>query len=179
MHKNLILDNQLTDYGLVIGCGLIIGFSLLYLIISHYKAIPSENMEALTHETMEAISNEDSHLRDISNKNIDSNLTDSDSSTDSESDHDTVFDSDSSSDTDTENVEEQLEIYYLPFVDLDVCSIQELKLFEIHSLYSKQIAENNLTDEDLMEIISFFTDAELCSIYVNQWIIVAIEHFYL
>ena len=126
-------------------------------------------MEALIAVNMEA----------ISQAKINPSLTDSNLNTDSETDHDPVFDSDSSfdTDTDTENVAEKLEIYYLPFVDLDVCSIQELKLFELHSLYSEQIAAKNLTDEDLMEIITFFTDAELCSIYVNQWIIVAINNF--
>jgi hypothetical protein len=169
MHTNLIINNYLSDYGLLIACGLIIGFSSYYFLKSNFKAISSKNMEALRAENMEA----------ISQAKIDPNLTDSDLNTDSETDHDTVWDSDSSSDTDTdtENAAEQLEIYYLPFVDLDVCSIQELKLFELHSLYSEQIAAKNLTDEDLMEIITFFTDAELCSIYVNQWIIVAINNF--
>jgi hypothetical protein len=28
-----------------------------------------------------------------------------------------------------------------------------------------------------MEIITFFSDADLCSLWVNNWIIVAIENF--
>ena len=96
MNYNLLFDNNLTSYGILISCGLILGCSLYYLIGSNYITIPSKNVEAFTNEEMEAIINENA-VTVINNENIDA-IIDSDFDTDVESDHDTIFDYASSSD---------------------------------------------------------------------------------
>jgi len=189
MTTNLIMDNHLIEYGLFLGCGVIIGTYIYYLFkpdCIYDTKFPTEDIDAILAETTaNSNQNTDQNLTD-SGLNTDSDSdrilntdseTDSDLNTDSETDHDTPWNSDSSSDSDSEEIVIPEDTHFIPNVDFDVCSLHELKLFEIKSLYSRQIAENNLTDEDLMEIITFFSDADLCSLWVNNWIIVAIENF--
>ena len=122
MNNNFLYDNNLTDYGIIICCGLILGCSIYYLIRSNNIAIPSENIEALTNE---AIVNENA-VTIINNENIDA-IIDSDSDTDIESDYQSTSDNESILDFDFTD----LDLFFMPNVDFDVCSIQELKLFEI------------------------------------------------
>ena len=166
MNSNLLFDNTLTYYGLLIGCGVILGcsFSLYHLIRSNYTAIPSKNIEYLTNEEIEAIVNE----------NIVA-IIDSDSDSDSDSDYNTDVDFDYQSTSDTESTLDDdiadLDLFYMPNVDFAVCSIQELKYFEISSIYATQIAANNVTDEELMELICYLTEEELTTNKINDFIL--------
>jgi hypothetical protein len=170
MNINLLFDNNLTDYGILIGCGLIIGCSLLYLFKNNYTAIPSKNIEALTNEEMEALVNENA-VTIINNENIDA-IIDSDSDTDVTPDYQTTSDNQSILDLDLTD----LDLFFMPDVDFDVCSIQELKFFEISSIYQREIAENLITDEELMELISGFSDNELATNSINELILLIISH---
>jgi hypothetical protein len=150
MENNFLLDNNLNLYFILIGSGLILGCSLYYIIRSNYTAIPSKNMEAFTYEEIEAIFNENENITTISNESIDKFITDSDYYTDSESDHDTSFDSQSIlSEIDTTD----LDLFFMPNVDLEVCDISELKFFEINSIYSKEIEASGITQDELRRII--------------------------
>jgi hypothetical protein len=168
MNINLFFDNHFTDYGILIGCGLILSCSVIYLIRSNYTAIPSKNLEALTNEEIEAIVNENAVTK-INNENIDA-IIDSDSDTDVTSDYQTT-DNESILDVDCN----ELDLFFMPNVDFDVCSIQELKLFEISSIYYREIAEKFITEEQLTEIISSFTDAELATNAINDLILLIIS----
>jgi|HubBroStandDraft_3_1064219.scaffolds.fasta_scaffold00879_7 hypothetical protein len=171
MNSNLLFDNTLTYYGILIGCGVILGcsFSLYQLIRSNYTAIPSENIEGLTNEEIEAIVNENAVTK-INNENIDS-IIDSDS----ESEYNTDVDFDYQSTSDTESTSDDdiadLDLFYMPNVDFNVCSIQELKFFEITSIYAKQIAANNVTDEEVMQLICYLSEEELMTNKVNDFIL--------
>jgi hypothetical protein len=170
MNLNLLFDNNLTYYGIFIGCGLILGCSVYYLITSNYTAIPSKNIEALTNEDIEAIVNENA-VTIIKNENMDA-ITDSDSDTDVESDHQTIFGEESDSDESESDVDiADLDLFYMPNVDLEVCSIQELKIFEISSIFYKEIAEHNVTDEELTDLIYYLPEADLFTNKVNKFIL--------
>src|SRR6266700_2861713 len=126
-YNNLLLDNNLDFYYILIGSGLILGCSLYYLFIRNNTQIPIKNMEPFTNEEIENI------------------ITDSDFDTDIESDHETSFDSQSIlSEVDIED----LDLFFFPNVDLEVCEISELKFFEINSIYSEEIAANGITEEE-------------------------------
>jgi hypothetical protein len=175
MTNTSLLNNNLFDYTILIGCGIILGCSLFYLIRSNYTVIPSNNTEALTNQEIEGIINENA-VTMINNENIDA-IIDNDSDTDSQStyDNESLFDSASSSDFD--DIIQDPDIYYLPYmeniysseefimpdVDFNVCPIEELKLFEISSLYSRKMAEHSISEEDLMELLSFFNKKELAT----------------
>jgi hypothetical protein len=168
MNYNLLFDNNLTDYGILIGCGLILGCSLIYLIRSNY--IPYRNIEALTNEEIEAIVNENA-VTIITNENIDA-IIDSDSDTEVASDYQSTSDNESILDFDFTD----LDLFFMPNVDFDVCSIQELKFFEISSIYYREIAEKLVTDEQLKEIIGAFTDIELATNSINDLILLVISY---
>jgi hypothetical protein len=180
MNYNLLFDNNnnLTDYGILIGCGLILSLSLYYLIRSNYTAtpIPSQNMEAFTTEEIEAIINENA-VTIMNNDNIDAiidnidAIIDSDSDTDVESDYQSISDNESILDIDIN----ELDLFFMPNVDFNVCSIQELKFFEISSLYYREIAEKAVTDEELMDLICYFSDAELATNSINDFILLVIS----
>lgn len=162
MNYNLLFDNNLTYYGIFIGCGLILSCSLYYLIRSNYTAIPSKNIEVTVNENAVTI---------INNDNIDA-IIDSDLDTDVESDYQSTNDNDSISDVDITD----LDLFFMPNVDFDVCSIQELKFFEISSIYYKEIAEYLVTDEQLMELICGFTDTQLATNEINDLILVIMSY---
>jgi hypothetical protein len=176
MNNNLLFDNNLTEYGILIGLGLILGCSLIYLIRNNYTATPTRNMEALTNQEIEAIVNENS-VTVIQNENIDA-IIDSDSDTDLTSDYESIFDNESISDD--ESIPEvdftDLDLFYMPNVDFNVCSIQELKFFEISSLYSRELAEKLVTEEELMELICYFTDIQLATNSINDFILLVISN---
>ena len=169
MNYNLLFDNNLTEYGVLISCGLILGCTLFYLIKSKYTAIPSKNLEALTNEEIEAIINENA-VTIGNNENIDA-FIDTDSETDVEYDYQSISDNESISDFDITD----LDLFFMPNVDFDVCSIQELKFFEISSLFYREIAEKAVTDEELMDLICYFSDAELLTNSINDFILLVIS----
>jgi hypothetical protein len=172
-NPNLIMDNNLFYGGILIGCGVLLGLSLYYLIKSNYTAIPNKNTEAFTNEEIEAILNEHRDITAVSNENIDAYLTESDFETDIETDHDTIFGEESSSDDESTLGEDftDLDLFFMPNVDLEVCTIQELKFFEISSIYYREIAEKEVTDEELMELMNYLTEAELMTNKINQFIL--------
>jgi hypothetical protein len=151
MNNNLLLENnQNLDISyLLIGAGFIIGCTLCYLIISNYAAIPTNNTEAITNEAVETINE---NMEPLTNGNVEDILTDSDTETEVEFDSQSTFDSDSTSDT--ESILNDPDLFFMPNVDFDVCPIEELKFFELSSLYSREIVEHFITDEDIMEFIS-------------------------
>jgi hypothetical protein len=119
---------------------------------------------------MEAIINGNA-LTIINNENIDA-IIDSDSDTDATADYQTTSDSEGTLDFDYTD----LDLFFMPNVDFDVCSIQELKFFEISSIFYREIAENSVTDEELMELIGSFTDIELATNSINDLILLVISH---
>lgn len=160
---NLLIDNELYLYAIIIGSGLILGCTIYYLIRSNYTAIPPKNIEPLTNEEIEAIINQ--NLETVTNLNIE-DLTDSDFESDLESDYFKSSDDESVLDVDIN----ELDLFFMPNVDFDVCSIQELKFFEISSIFQKEIAEKMVTDEELMDLICYLTEAELATNWVNDFI---------
>nr|UEP17235.1 hypothetical protein [Lactarius zonarius] len=168
MNFNLLSNNNLFDYGILIGCGLILGCSVFYLIRSNYTANLPTNTEALTKQEIEAIVNENA-VTIINNENIDA-IIDSDSDTDVESQ--STSDYDSILDVNTTD----LDLFFMPDVDFDVCSIHELKLFEISSIFHKEIAEKSITEEELIDLIHSFTDADLATNSINELILLIITH---
>jgi hypothetical protein len=110
MYYNLLFDNNLTYYGILIGCGLILSCSLFYLIRSNNTAINENRVP-------------------ISNANIEDVLTDNDS--DTESDYISSYDTESTLDVDIN----ELDLIFHAKCRFYICSIQELKNFEISSIY--------------------------------------------
>jgi hypothetical protein len=91
MNYNLLSNNDLFDYGILISCGLILGCTLYYLIRSNKinnTAIPIKNMEPLTNSKIETILDE--NMGTIVGANLIDFKTDSDS--DTESDYDNISD---------------------------------------------------------------------------------------
>jgi hypothetical protein len=66
----------------------------------------------------------------------------------------------------------------MPNVDLDVCSIYELKLFEISSLYSDEISYYGITEEELIEMIGIFDIDQLLTNDINDSILLIITHLH-
>jgi hypothetical protein len=169
MTNNFLLNNLNLDYDyqiLILLC-LILGCSITYLLISKYTSIPSKNIEALTNEEIETIINE--ITVPVSNANIDNFITDSESDTEDNSDIQSWFNSDSDSDTDSaaESILNDPALFFMPNVDFDVCPIEELKFFEWKSIYAREIYEHSISDEEIMEFISFYSEEELTSNWIN------------
>jgi len=178
MEKKLELllnnDNNITDISLYIASGLILTFYLYYLLKSNNTANPTQNqnMEPITHDVMEAKFDEDKDITAVSNENIDKSITDSDSNTDVESDYQSKWDSEST--TDFESILNDPDLFFMPNVDFDVCPIEELKFFEFSSLYQREIIEHFISDEEIMEFISWFSKEELATNWINDvflWVI--------
>jgi len=175
MNNYLLFDNNLTDYGILIGCGIILGCTLFYLIRNNQNQtiFNSNNVEALTNEEIEGIVNENA-VTIITNENIDAIIdSDSDSDTDVESYYQSTSDDESILDVNFN----ELDLFFMPDVDFDVCSLQELKIFEISSMFSREIAAKGITDEQLTELIYSFTDIELLTNSINDLIFLIITHF--
>jgi hypothetical protein len=150
----LLLNNN-SEYGTLIGCGLILGYSVYYLIKRNYTANLPTNTEPLTNQEIEAIINENTET--VSNADIEDYITDSDFSTDVSSAYDSGFETDTDSTVDLDFNE----IFFMPNVDLNVCPIEELKLFEFTYLYAREIEENDLDDEEILDFLSMFTEDQL------------------
>lgn len=175
----LLMNNNSSDYAIFIGCGIIFSCTLYYIIKSNYIAIPSKNMEAITNQEIEAIVNENA-ITKINNKNKDA-IIDNDSDTDGDSqstfDNESLLESATSSDFD--EIASDPDIFYLPLrivkkinnseefimpdVDFNICPIEELKLFELSSLFSRELAEHAVTAEELMELICLFNQTDLAT----------------
>jgi hypothetical protein len=171
MIENLLIDNNFYDYGIIIGCGLILGCSVYYLIRGNNIANLPNNTEALTNQEIEAINNENM----VPNSNIEDPLTDSDLDTDS--DHANISDYDTASTADFDEIVQDPDLlimpsfeskfrnveFIMPDVDFNVCPIQELKLFEFCSLYVKEMAEHSISEEEMMELICAFPERDLAT----------------
>jgi hypothetical protein len=160
--NNLLTDPNFSDYEILMACGLILACSLFYLIRSNYIAIPSKNMEPLTNEEIEAVFNENA-VTIASNESMYA-MIDSDSDTDIASDYQSISDNESILDVDTRD----LDLFFMPNVDFDVCSIQELKIFEINSLYYRELAEKLVTQEELTQLIYYVPDYALATNWIND-----------
>jgi len=183
MNNNLLMDQYIFDCGFLIGCGLILGCSLYYLIRSNKLANLPNNTEALTNQEIEAINNENM----INNSNIEDLFTDSDFETDVASDYYNGYDSASTTDFDEILQTQDLFVlppfeskfkdveFIMPDVDLNVCSLQELKLYEFCSLFPEEMAEHSISEEEMKELISLFKDDELATNWINDLFLAIIE----
>jgi hypothetical protein len=123
-------------------------------------------MEAFTHEEIEAIINENA-ITVRNSENIDDIIdSDSDTYTERTSEYESVLAS--SYNTDDEDIINNPDIFFMPNVDLDVCPIEELKFFEFTSLYARELIEHDISDEEVMEFISWFSEAELLTNRIND-----------
>ena len=156
MDNNMVLDNNITDLGYLIFSGLLLSFALYYWIRS--------NDNVIYYQITEVLRNEDGENA----------IIDSDSDTDTDTDTDTEVESDIESTSDNESILDvdiiDLDLFFMPNVDFDVCSIYELKFFEISSIFYREIAEKFITDEELIELISLFTKAELATNWINDYL---------
>jgi hypothetical protein len=162
MNNELLYDNNLIDISIYITCGFILSLCIYYVISSNYTAIPSNNIETITNEEIEAIVNENAETI-INNENIDA-IIDSDSDTEVISDYQSISDDESILDVDIFD----LDLFFMPNVDFNVCSIQELKYFEFTSLYSREMFEHSISNNDVMEFISWFSNEELATNWIND-----------
>jgi hypothetical protein len=172
MNTNLLSNNNLNDYGILIACGLIFGCSLYYLIRSYNIAnLPNlpNNTEALTNQEIPTINN--------ANMVPDSIIEELSTDSDTESDYNNISDYDRASTADFDEILADPDLYFLPSfeskfknvefimpdVDLNVCPLEELKLFEFCSLYSREMAEHSITEEEMMELICLFSKEDLAT----------------
>jgi hypothetical protein len=139
------------------------------------------NKKALINQ--EAINNKNL----VANSNKEEFLSDSDYDTDIESDYLAEYDSASSADFD--EIVKKPDLYFvpqikskfkdvkfiMPDVDFNVCSIQELKLYEFCSLFSKEMAEHSITEEEMMELISIFSEKDLATNWINDLLLAIID----
>jgi hypothetical protein len=197
----LLLENNFSDFGLWIACGLILSCSLYYLIRSNNVANLPNNTEPLINQEIEAINNENmgpfreeeietifnENMVPVSNSNIDDILTDSDLDTVSE--YENISDYDSASSDDFYEIFNDPDLYMLPpfeskfknveFImpdlDFNVCSLEELKLFEFCSLYHREMAEHSITEEEMMEIIGLFPERDLATNWINDLLLAIVE----
>nr|YP_009715280.1 hypothetical protein [Russula subnigricans]QGK88086.1 hypothetical protein [Russula subnigricans] len=167
MNNNLLFDNELTYYSiLIIGSGLILVCTLYYLNKSLNTAIPTQNIEALTHGEIEAIIQENAvTVGKMNSEDMDA-IVDSETDTDVEFDYQDTFDNISRSDI--EEILNDPDLFFMPNVDFDVCPIEELKFFEFTSLYAREIAEHSISDEEIMEFISWFSKEDLATNWINE-----------
>lgn len=167
MNYNLLFDNNLNFYYILIGSGIILSCSLYYL----FKINNTENLNNINTETT---NNQD--IIALSDEIIDA-IADSDfeSESDAISDYQSSFDSESTIEIDTT----ELDLFFMPNVDLDIVSIYELKHFEINSLYREEIEASYITDEKLEEIIGIFSFEDLCTNDINESILLIITNLIL
>jgi len=63
----------------------------------------------------------------------------------------------------------------MPDVDFNVCSIEELKLFELSSIFSREMEEHSISEEDLIGLIKRFPKKDLTTNWINDLILKLIE----
>jgi hypothetical protein len=56
----------------------------------------------------------------------------------------------------------------MPNVDLDICPIEELKLYEWTYRYSRELEEHSISEEDIMEFLSWFSKEELATNWIDE-----------
>lgn len=159
MNYNLIFDNNFNLYYILIGSGIILSCSLYYLL----KKNNTENLNINT----EIKNNED--IPHISDEIIET-MTDSDYESDNASDYLSPFDCE-------RNIEiytDELDLFFMPNIDTNVCSIHELKHYEISSLYREELEASHITDEKLEEILGIFSVEDLCTNDINESILLII-----
>ena len=161
MNYNLIFDNDLNFYYILIGSGIILSCSLYYL----FKNNNTKNLNINT----ETKNNED--IPQISNDIIDY-ISDSDFESDNVSEYLSPFDCERNA----EVYMDELDLFFMPNVDTDVCSIHELKHFEICSLYREEMEASYVTEEELENILSIFSPEDLCTNDINESILLIITN---
>ena len=67
------------------------------------------------------------------------------------------------------------EPFIMPDVDFNVCSIEELKLFELSSIFSREMEEHSISEEDLIGLIKRFPKKDLTTNWINDLILKLIE----
>ena len=170
----LLIDNNLYEYKMFIGCGFILGYSIYYLIKrNNYFQQPTRNMEPFTYEEMEEVFNE--NMVNVSNQNVEELISDNDSTSTSDFDYESSFHSDSDSTSDTESILNDPDLFFMPNVDFDVCPIEELKLFEFNSLYAREIQEHSISEEEIIEFISWFSKEDLATNWINDFFLLTIS----
>ena len=158
----------------MIGSGLILTFFIYYLIISN-NTNQHQNIEALTNQEIETIINE--NAVNVINANID-DLSETDFDTDTASDIDSTGLNEIDRNLDAVDLKE-LDLFFMPNVDLDVCSIYELKHFEISSLHRQEMLDYGITEEELIEIIDYFSEDELLTNQINELIIIYMFYYHM
>lgn len=179
----LISNDNSYDYGIIVACGVILCCTVYFLIRSNNIANLPNTTEALTYQEMETIENENM----VTVSNIEDFVADSDFET--ESNYDNICDYDTANEDDLEEIWEDPNIckappfeskftnveFIMPDVDLNVCPIEELKLFEFCSLYAKEMAEHSVTEEEMMDIICSFPERDLATNWINDLLLAIIE----
>ena len=177
MNQNLLFENNYTYYCLLICTGIVLGCCYHYYIKTNNTAIPSQNTQniqniqntqnnvLLTNEEIEAIVNENAVT--VGNSDNMSSIidSDSDSDTDVNSDYQSSYDSDNESYF--ENILNEEDVFFIN-VDFNVCPIEELKFFEFKSFFAREIVEHSISDAEIMEFISWYSEAELCTNWIND-----------
>lgn len=162
MYSNLINDNSF--YCIIICSGIFISGSLLYFVRTNYFAIPTQNVEELRQEDTDAIMNANAE-NEINNENIYAEY-DSDTDTDISSYYQDSIHSENS--TDFENILEDHDLFFMPNVDFNVCPIEELKLFEFKSLYARELIDHSISDDEIMEFLSWYSQEDLATNWIND-----------
>jgi hypothetical protein len=185
MMEQVLLSNNFNffGYGILIGCGLTLGCSVYYLLISNNTGNIPNNTEPLTNQQIETISKDNL----VPDSNTEDFITDSDFETDPGSDYLSEHDSDS---TDAfEEIFNNPDLYWvppfeskfknvefiMPDVDFNVCPIEELKLYEFCALFGKEMAEHSVSEEEMMELISLFSEKELATNWINDLLLAIID----
>ena len=102
------------------------------------------------------------------NESDNSSVHGSDNSSINGSDNSNVNGSDTDSNYQVEFIINDPSRFIMPDVDFNVCSIHECREFEFKSLYAKELEEHNISDEQLTEIVSWFTAEQLATNMVND-----------
>jgi hypothetical protein len=162
MNYNLLFDNNLNFYYILIGSGIILSCSLYYLF-------KNNNTENLNNINTEIKNNQD--IIDLSDEIVDA-IAESASEADIASDYQYSLDSLSDMEIDTT----ELDLFFMPNIDPEIVSIHELKHFEISSLYREELEASYITDEELEEILGIFSVEDLCTNDINESILLIITN---
>ena len=133
---------------------------------------PNQNIPAITNGEIEAIANENA----VNAVNV-LNIIHIDETIDDEFEVDSGYGSNESnvgsdisndSDYQFEFVINDPTPFVMPDVDFNICPIHELRAFEFQSLYARELEENSVSEEDVIEILSWFTEEQLATNIVND-----------
>lgn len=196
LNFNLIIDNNLTDYGFSITWSLILGWSIFFFstrnTITDNEFIAGNNVQTIINNEVIAGNNVQTTIDNenlagdnvptiIDNENIasDSVPTIINNENIASGSVPTIINNDPETNVmdDLFNKTKDVDPFIMPDVDLNVCSIQELKHYEISSIFQKELAEKCINDQQLTEIISNFTQEQLLTNAVNDAILVLITSY--